>query len=493
MYSKCTIKLVVNKKHIPQQPKAPLIRSASDNYNPKYKGKSGKHGKPEHMGSSLPNNKSKKEMNEQDASHNDSAERKEKADSAFSENPNTVVSASPKDTPKDKGFSDDDKYMEWKGKRVLRDQSSYQADSEEKKPEEKKPGSEDTAKLTRVLAREALDTWVQTKKHQKNTTNSVVGSFSYILGISSLVVAGCAAFFSVKGIALLFAGSFVAVSIMAAGLEVAKLVAASYLYRYWRSTPTLLRCYMFSAIGILIGITSLGIFGFLSDAFETTKTRIDIYETQIENLVTENQTITIQIEEHQSAETIASSRSESAITDYKDIYDSFVSRKGTSKGQYIDRLSALDQVVYELENSPGGLFSSKKTKLKNLNIEQADERQSLAIAIAKIDTDIETEYKSFLTKVESYKEESRKLDSRVDTAPLYDVIAKNNDSILVLKEQIANTDIGSFKFIARAFDTELDSVVKYFILIIVLVFDPLAVTLVLAYNVTLVNKQDSSV
>ena len=95
-----------------------------------------------------------------------------------------------------------------------------------------------------------------------------------------------------------------------------------------------------------------------------------------------------------------------------------------------------------------------------------------------------------VAKVESYKEETRKFDTKEDVDAIYSTIEANNKKVLVIKQEIANTDIGSFKFIARAFNTDLDSVVKYFILVIVIVFDPLAVTLVLAYNVSLLNRQD---
>jgi len=314
--------------------------------------------------------------------------------------------------------------------------------------------------------------------------------FVKLLGVSSLIVAGCAAFFSVRGIGLLFAGSMFAVVVMASGLELAKLVAASYLYRYWKKTPIMLKTYLFSAIIFLIGITSLGIFGFLSDAFEDTKTKVSMYETQVLNLEDANKLSLKKIEDIKNTDSVVDVRSDKAIEDYKTIYDQFVERKNASKRILIDRQSALDAERDKLESEPGGLFSNKKKKLAELIESQKEEREEIKRSIVDIDNQIEAEYKVFLAKVESYKEESRADTSETDIAELYNKIDSNNVEILGVKEKIAETDIGSFKFIARAFDADLDTVVTYFMFIIVIVFDPLAVTLVLSYNIALLNRQD---
>jgi hypothetical protein len=108
--------------------------------------------------------------------------------------------------------------------------------------------------------------------------------FKYILGFSAFVLASCAAFFSVKGIALLFAASFWSVAIMAGSLELAKLISASYLYRYWKETNKILKNYMLGAVILLMGITSLGIFGFLSDAFQRNFSQYSLNLNKIQSL-----------------------------------------------------------------------------------------------------------------------------------------------------------------------------------------------------------------
>ena len=93
--------------------------------------------------------------------------------------------------------------------------------------------------------------------------------FTAIIGGLALAVAGTAAFFSVRGIGLLFAGAAIAAMVMAGVLEAGKLAMTSFLYRYWERIPRMLKWYCTIAVIVLVGITSLGIYGFLSDATMT--------------------------------------------------------------------------------------------------------------------------------------------------------------------------------------------------------------------------------
>src|ERR1043166_100382 len=98
--------------------------------------------------------------------------------------------------------------------------------------------------------------------------------FKYLVGGSALFIAVCSAGFSVRGLGLLFVGSAVAVMVMAASLEVGKLVAASFLYRYWNAINRPLKIYLTLAVLVLIAITSLGNYGYLARAYERTHTQI---------------------------------------------------------------------------------------------------------------------------------------------------------------------------------------------------------------------------
>mgnify|MGYP007026221088 CR=1 FL=1 len=105
--------------------------------------------------------------------------------------------------------------------------------------------------------------------------------FNWMLGLSALAVSGMAAFFSVTGIAMLFNGSFFAVALMATSLEVGKLITASFLYRYWKVVNWLQKCYMTLSVLILIGITSMGIFGFLSNSYMGATVEFDTLLTKL--------------------------------------------------------------------------------------------------------------------------------------------------------------------------------------------------------------------
>ena len=115
--------------------------------------------------------------------------------------------------------------------------------------------------------------------------------FPKLVGISALLIAGSAAFFSVFGLSKLFAGATLSVIIMASSLEFGKLVAASFLYRYWDKINQFQKIYMTIATVILVLITSAGIFGFLSNAyqgatveFEKQSTSLIFMEERLEQL-----------------------------------------------------------------------------------------------------------------------------------------------------------------------------------------------------------------
>ena len=92
--------------------------------------------------------------------------------------------------------------------------------------------------------------------------------FDNLLGLTAVAIALVAAFFSVYGIATLFAGAFALTAFMASTLEIGKLVAVTYLYRYWSKTKKWLAAYLSIATLVLMLITSMGIFGYLSAAYQ---------------------------------------------------------------------------------------------------------------------------------------------------------------------------------------------------------------------------------
>lgn len=304
--------------------------------------------------------------------------------------------------------------------------------------------------------------------------------FPSLLFAVSVLIAGTAAFFSVRGIGLLFVGSFLPVIVMASSLEIGKLFAVSFLYRKWYIMPKLLRLYLSIATLLLIIITSLGIFGFLSDAYQDTKNKVTFYDSKITNLEFKNQSLRKQIEDRQDLNNKQQDNINVNVDRYKQIYDDYVKQQNQTKQTVLDKLSVMDQEMNTLKSKSGGLFSNSKKKIEELQAAQASDRAKYKDQIDKIDQGIQAQYSIFLDKVDKANNTQQEVTTGDD---LLDQIEKNNEQILVLKESVHDTDIGSFRFIAQAFGIEVDTAVKWFIIMIVVVFDPLAMCLIIGYNV----------
>jgi hypothetical protein len=268
--------------------------------------------------------------------------------------------------------------------------------------------------------------------------------FKYILGSSAFLLAACAAFFSVKGIALLFAASFWSVAIMAGSLEIAKLVCASYLYRYWNNINKLLRQYMLAATLLLMGITSLGIFGFLSDAFQKNFSQYSLNVAKIQSLKSQQTFLTSQVDFNKSK-----------LKDLIELQKTYQSS--------LD--SAVKQDVTITKSSSGGLFSSGKTE-KVTDAKLLDSRN-------KIVEGSQQNINSLFNQIGIVTSELQNLEQKA---------SQNAQEIMVLEADNTKGEIGTFKFVAEAFGMKIENAVRLFIILIVIVFDPLAVALVIAYN-----------
>ncbi len=228
-------------------------------------------------------------------------------------------------------------------------------------------------------------------------------SFNKLVGFSALSIAGSAAFFSVYGLSKLFAGAQSAVIIMAGSLEFGKLVAASFLYRYWKDINLLHKTYMTIATIILVLITSAGIFGFLSNAYQ--------------------------------GATVAFEKETTALLYKEDRLEQLKDDKMFLKEE-------LEAAVNELPDN----YRTAKRKLRE-------------------------EYQPKINKI---NEDIINLKSEVGD----------------LKVQIIETgvEVGPAIYLAKVFGTDVDTVVKFFIFILIFVFDPMAVIFVISYNVTLMNN-----
>jgi hypothetical protein len=121
--------------------------------------------------------------------------------------------------------------------------------------------------------------------------------FTALLAFAALLVAGCAAYFSVLGIATLFSGHFWSVIIMAGSLELGKLVATSFLYRYWNKVVWFLKVYMITAVLVLMGITSLGIYGYLSSGYQVNAGKTELIDNKAALIVQQKDNIIKEVEQ----------------------------------------------------------------------------------------------------------------------------------------------------------------------------------------------------
>jgi len=245
-------------------------------------------------------------------------------------------------------------------------------------------------------------------------------NFKTLVSFSALAIAGCAALFSVTGIGTLFAGAAVSAMVMASALELGKLVGISFLYRYWNEIPKVLKSYMLVASIVLIGITSAGIYGYLSSAYA--KVAADPLKMNAEVQILNSQATTL---------------------------DEEIQRK----------TARLDQIISlrgQQENRIDNLIS-KSTTGSNTSIRSA---QNSLNELNRTANTLQKEINQASAQRDSLKAKSLTTDVAITT----------------------NSDIGTFVYISRAIGVPLDTVVKWFILVIVLVFDPLSICLVLAYN-----------
>jgi len=237
-----------------------------------------------------------------------------------------------------------------------------------------------------------------------------------LVGVSALIIAGCAAYFSVTGLGVLFAGASLSVMIMASALELAKLVAATYLKQKWNEIGGFNKWYLTISVAVLMLITSAGIFGYLSNAFQAQSLQLQ----QVDREIAVHQT---KIDQNTAQITQLSTQ----ITEFN-----------TNQGKILD----------------GGKVNSRLIR----SIDNRDKQ------IAKINDKIS------ILQTENAKETEKINEIKITNLDL-------------------EKEVGGFRFVAEAFGMELKNVVKFFIFLIVIVFDPLAVALIIAFNGLIDDKK----
>jgi hypothetical protein len=244
--------------------------------------------------------------------------------------------------------------------------------------------------------------------------------FPSLIALSALSVSASAAFYSISGLSKLFAGASLEVIIMASSLEIAKLVIASLLYQYWNDLNKTLRVYLTIATTVLILITSMGIYGFLSAAYQETANKDNVVTQQITTLE-------------------------------------------TKKGLYIQTRDNLLKEKQSLNELRGTLSKGATTQF-------TDKKGNLVVRSNKAN----------IKQMESTSKSDDKLTARLDVA---------NDSIFALENRIlevktggATSELGPLKYLSGLTGYPMDKIINWLLLVIIFVFDPLAIALVIAAN-----------
>lgn len=253
--------------------------------------------------------------------------------------------------------------------------------------------------------------------------------FPFLIALTALSVSASAAFYSVSGLSKLFAGASFAVIIMAGSLEVAKLVIASLLYQYRNTIPKMLKYYLTIACFVLVLITSMGIYGFLSAAYQETANKEGNRDAQITLIETKRDNVQSQLE---------------VYTEEKSNIDEAVAelRKGLSNNKVQWRDKESGQIITST--------SSRTRKALEKQIDQAIGRQ-----------DIINE------KIDVLNEKLFNFEAEIVEAKIGDGSAG---------------ELGPLKYLASVTGFSMDKIINVLLLIIIFVFDPLAISLVIAAN-----------
>jgi hypothetical protein len=261
--------------------------------------------------------------------------------------------------------------------------------------------------------------------------------FPYLVLISALSLAGCAAYYSVYGLSKLFSAQATAVIIMASILEVAKLITATYLHRFWKKVNVLLKSYLTIAVIILMMITSLGIYGFLTSAYQTTSDELIVLDKKINVVEMKKERFQDQLESY-SEEKKQLSNSITELT------------KGLSNNKIQYRDKETNQIITTTSSS------TRKVLQGQLN-------------------DFKTQRNNVSIKIEALTDSITKLDLQV--------LDINSNSEVT-------AEVGPLKYISNITKLPMDNIVNYFVLAFIFVFDPLAVLLLISANKAFKLRED---
>jgi len=264
--------------------------------------------------------------------------------------------------------------------------------------------------------------------------------FFYIMVAGALVLSGTAAFFSIYGLSHLFSKARTAVIIMASTLEACKLITVSAYYRFRKLLTGWIKGFLFTSIIILMLITSLGIYSYLTYAFQNVSDKVERI-TRTENILFDK------------------------IKNIDNTLKSETERLNIIKERYL----LLNGINKNQENRLNTALKEKNyTTIKNT-------RNEITMTLAEIQ-ELNRNIESITKKIEKLNNEKNKWNNSIE---------KNDERTKVV-------DIGPLKFLSKLLDVNIEIIVNILIIIIVITFDPLAVILVLIANIVYMEKKNGN-
>jgi len=246
--------------------------------------------------------------------------------------------------------------------------------------------------------------------------------------VAALSLAATAAYYSVFGISKLFSAQVTAVVIMAGILETSKLITAAYLERFWKKIHWIRKAYLLVAMAILMGITSLGIYGFLISAYQETAYAMASVDKQVE----------LQQKKRERYETQAAELA--------------LQQQDINK-QVIELSESLGNNVVQFTNASGQVITTQSSATRKIIKQQLDAQTARRDTVA--------------VKQDIINDSITAIDLRIlDLETNSDVAA----------------EIGPLKYVAKITGKDTDQVVNWFVLLFIIVFDPLAIILLISAN-----------
>jgi hypothetical protein len=267
---------------------------------------------------------------------------------------------------------------------------------------------------------------------------------SYIIIISGLIVSLSAAYYSIVGLAKLFSGAFIAVVIMATSLEISKLIITMSLKLFWNDINYKLKLYLIPATLILMLITSLGIYGFLTAAYQKVYYEHSLYESKIKTID--------------------------------------------------DKISTYELDITNFTKEKDILIDNIKLLSNNLSISDQSIDKKTGQIITKVNNQSQ---KTIDNQINNYSKKINEIDININ------VRRDSMNNLLNLKETTFSesatvSEIGPLKHIAKLLNSDIDKIINILILIIVFVFDPLAIVMLILglelmnnKNFNKINSQES--